>query len=284
MGIEVSTPGVDELGDVVRALADWQGDASPMQLHPGDLGWFGQFGAAATAAAIRIWTREQIVAIGFLDGPDVLRLTVAPDARQDETLAERLVSDVTDSVFSTGRAAVEAPNGTLVQQRLTDAGWDLGESWTPLHRDLDGPVESPDLRVEVVGIDQAAMYVDVHRSAWDSRRFTVELWRAMADGLPFADARCLLGYDDVGAAVAGVAVWSAGRGRPGLLEPMGVHADHRGRGHGRAICLAGAAALQEMGSSSALVCTPTAREPAIATYESAGFAPRSPRLDRTRGV
>ena len=150
-----------------------------------------------------------------------------------------------------------------------------------MRRDLDGPVEAPALRVEVVGIGKAATYVDVHRSVWDSRRFTVELWWTMADGLPFADARCLLGYDDVGAAVAGVAVWSAGRGRPGLLEPMGVHGDHRGRGHGRAICLAGAAALQELGSSSALGCTPTAREPAIATYESAGFARLPHRWDRS---
>ena len=131
MAIQVSTPCVEELGDVVRALAAWQDDASPMQVHPGDLGWFWQFGAEATAAAVRIWTRdEKIIAIGLLDGPDVLRLTVAPDARQDETLAERMVSDVTDRVFPTGRVAVEAPNGTLVQQRLTDAGWDLGESWT----------------------------------------------------------------------------------------------------------------------------------------------------------
>lgn len=69
-------------------------------------------------------------------------------------------------------------------------------------------------------------------------------------------------------------VWSAARGRPGLLEPMGVHEEHRHRGYGRAITLAAAAALRDMGSSSALVCTPSSRTGAVATYRSAGFLRR----------
>jgi hypothetical protein len=74
VAIELSTPDVDELGDAVRALRDWQRDDSPIQLHPGDLGWYWQFGAEAVAAAVRTWSREgHLLAIGFLDGPDVLR-------------------------------------------------------------------------------------------------------------------------------------------------------------------------------------------------------------------
>ncbi|NUT99230.1 MAG: GNAT family N-acetyltransferase, partial [Saccharothrix sp.] len=64
---------------------------------------------------------------------------------------------------------------------------------------------------------------------------------------------------------------SAGPGRPGLLEPMGVHRDHRGHGYGKAITVAAAAALRDMGSSSALVCTPSSNVGAVATYRSAGF-------------
>ena len=178
--------------------------------------------------------------------------------------------------------AVETPNGFLAQERLTDSGWALGEAWTPLRRALDRPIEPPALRIEVVGPEQASDYVAVHRSAWGSARFTVGLWQRMATGLPFASARCLVGYDGQGVAVAGVLVWSAGPGKPGLLEPMGVHADHRGRGYGRAICVGAAAALQELGSSSALVCTPSTRVPAVTTYESAGFERLPERLDRSR--
>jgi ribosomal protein S18 acetylase RimI-like enzyme len=52
---------------------------------------------------------------------------------------------------------------------------------------------------------------------------------------------------------------------------MGVHREHRGRGFGRAITVAAAAALQELGSSSAIVCTPAVNVSAVATYKSAGF-------------
>ena len=81
--------------------------------------------------------------------------------------------------------------------------------------------------------------------------FTDERWHAMAAGLAYADARCLVAYDDQGVAVAAVTVWSAGPDKPGLLEPMGVHPEHRGHGYGTAITVAAAAALQELGSSSA---------------------------------
>ena len=81
----------------------------------------------------------------------------------------------------------------------------------------------------------------------------------------------MVAYDN---AVAAVTVWSGGPGRPGLLEPMGVHRDHRGHGYGTAITVAAAAAL-DMGSSSAIVCTPSSNVGAVATYASSGFN-RSP--------
>jgi hypothetical protein len=69
MGIELSTPGIGELGDVVAVLREWQREEVPLQLHPGDLGWFWRFGEDRTAAATRVWRRGgQIVAIGMLDG------------------------------------------------------------------------------------------------------------------------------------------------------------------------------------------------------------------------
>jgi ribosomal protein S18 acetylase RimI-like enzyme len=111
----------------------------------------------------------------------------------------------------------------------------------------------------------------VQRASFERSTFTDERWHAMAAGLPYADARCLLAYDDQGNAVAAVTVWPAGPGKPGLLEPMGVHRDHRGHGYGKTITLAAAAALQELGSSSAIVCTPSANVGAVATYKSAGF-------------
>jgi GNAT superfamily N-acetyltransferase len=295
VAIVLSTPAVDGLGEVISALRDWQSDTAPIQLHPGDLGWFWRFGPEATAAAVRTWSRDgQILAIGFLDGPEIVRMTFAPQVWRDEQLAARVVADVSEprrGVLPAGKVSVETPDGTRVRDLLADAGWIAGEPWTPLRRDLTGPVEEPGLRVEVIEPGRESEFTAVHRCAWDSARFTDEVWRTMAAGLPYTDARCLLGYasgtasgNASGNAVAGVTVWSAGPGKPGLLEPMGVHADHRGRGYGTMICVAAAAELKKLGSSSALVCTLSSLAGAVATYASAGFQALPQRLDRTRTV
>ncbi|MFF2572041.1 GNAT family N-acetyltransferase [Streptomyces sp. NPDC058084] len=288
MAMVLGMPGVDGLREAVGVLREWQCEGAPTQLHPGDLGWYWRSGAEATAAAVRTWRRGgRLLAVGLLDGPGLLRLTIAPDARQDELLARQLVADVTEperGVLPPGRVNIEAPMDALVQDLLAAEGWDTDEPWTPLRRDLTGPVEDPGLRIEVVGPEQAHSFAAVHRSAFDGSRFTGERWHAMAAGSPYADARCLLAYDARGDAVASVAVWSAGPGRPGLLEPVGVHRDHRRRGHGTAVSVAAAAALRELGSSSALVCTPSANRAAVATYRAAGFRPRPKVRDLSRAT
>jgi ribosomal protein S18 acetylase RimI-like enzyme len=287
MATELETPDVSGLDDVVRALRSWQRDEAPVQLHPGDLGWQWRHGREVVAAAVRTWSRDgEILAVGFLDGPDVLRMTVAPQVWGEDGLAREVVADLSDpgcGVLPAGKVSVEVPGGTQVQGLLSEGVWSAGEPWTPLRLGLVWRVERPRLRVEVVeSAEQVSECTAVHRSAWGSERFTDERWRAMAAGSPFVDARCLLARDDRGVAVATVTVWSAGPGRPGLLEPLGVHADHRRRGHGTAICVAAAAELRELGSSSVLVCTPSALHSAITTYEAAGFERCSERLDRIR--
>lgn len=289
MAIDLETPDVAELDDVVQALGRWQRDGTPIQLHPGDLGWQWRFGAAPLAAAVRIWKRDrEIVAAGFLDGPDVFRLAVAPERWRDDQLARDVVAQVSGpqhGILPAGKASVEVPDGTRIQELLSDGAWRLGESWTPLRRALTSPVAQSDLHVEVVDSSgQVSACTAVHQSAWGPSRFTDALWRTMAAGSPFANARCLLARDHQGVAVATVTVWSAGPGRPGLIEPLGVHHDHRRRGYGAAICVAAAAHLRQLGASSALVCTPTSLQSAVSTYESAGFEKCAVRLDRTREV
>lgn len=275
MGIELHQHGVDELREVAGVLREWQSDAAPMQLHPGDLGWFWRFGPEQAAAAVRTWSRGgRILAVGLLDGPNLLRMTLAPDAYEDEALARRLADDIADpdrGVLPAGKADLESPQGALFKDLLSERGWVAGERFTPLRRDLAEPVEDPGVRIEVVGPERVADRTAVQRSAFKGSTFTDERWRAMAAGPLYADARCLVAYDEEGHAVGTVTVWSAGPGRPGLLEPMGVHAEHRGRGHGKAVNLAAAAALRELGASSAIVGTPSANVGGVAAYRSAGY-------------
>ncbi|MFF4926529.1 MULTISPECIES: GNAT family N-acetyltransferase [unclassified Kitasatospora] len=286
MTIVLGTPTAGGVREAMGALREWQDDGAPMQLHAGDIGWNCRFGTAETAAVVRTWSRGgRILAVGVLDSPTVLRMTVAPDAFRDEDLARRLVEDVSlpeRGVLPEGAVSVEAPLGLLLHDLLTEEGWGVDEPWTPLFRDLARAVEDPGVRIRAIGPEQAQDFADVLRSAFGTSRPTRAYWHGMSAGPYAADARCLGAYDDRGSPAAVVTVWSAGPGRPGLVEPMGVHEDHRGRGYGRAITLAGAAALRELGSSSVRVCTPSSNVGGVATYRAAGFEARPEIGDRIR--
>jgi GNAT superfamily N-acetyltransferase len=267
MRCDLSTPTPDRLGSLVADLASWQHDGLPVQLHSGDLGWHWRFGSATLAEALRVWTVDgATVAIGFLDEPTLIRMAVAPSADEDAELAEVLVRDL-----GARQLTVEARFGTALRALLHARGWVAGDRWTSLVRDLTDPVEVGDLRVEVVGPDHVEDRAAVQRAAFERSTFTADLWREMSQTPAYGDARCLVGYDGQDRAVATVTVWSAGPGRQGLLEPMGVHRDHRGHGHGTAICLAAAAALRDLGASSAVVATSSSNAGGVATYVSAGY-------------
>lgn len=282
MSIVMSTPGVGRLAQVAEVLAGWQHDDAPLHLHPGDLGWHSLKGVAATATAVRTWSRGgRTVAVGLLDGPQLLRMAFDPDVRDDEDLAHRVAVDVDRpeaGVLAAGSATVEARGAHRFSQHLTERGWHPDELWTPLHRDLSRTVDGVRCRVEAIGPDRAGDWLEVHWSAFRGTPFTEEdrrrlgtRWMEMAAGPLASGSRWLAAFDRYGNAVAVAAVWSAGRGRPGLVEPMGVHKDHRGLGYGTAITLASAAALREMGGSSAIVCAESSNAGAISTYAAAGF-------------
>lgn len=280
------TPGLGEVDGLIETLASWQRDDGPLQLHPGDVGWFWRFGPSATLRALTAWKKdEDVVAIGLHDGPTVLRVALRPDAHLDRAIAERIVDDLTDEsrgVLGAGEAFVEAPSGSELGHHLEARGWVRDEHWTPLQRDLGPEVEESTIRVVVVSEEWAAARVGVQRAAFARSTFTTDAWSEMCGGPAYQRAWCLLGFSLDGEPVAAATVWSAGEGRPGLLEPVGVARDHQGRGYGRAISVAAAAHLRAMGSSSAQVCTRSANVAAVATYRSAGFVPAEPRRDLRR--
>src|SRR5699024_11140867 len=255
-------------------------------LHPGDLGWYERYGTQRAATAVRTWSRDgHVVAVALLDGPDLARLTIAPQLHADDTLAAAVAADLDEpgrGVQPAGPVYVEAPDGCALKPALEARSWVVDEAWTPLSRRLAEPVTDPCLRVELVGPGRAADWAAVLASAFGNPAFEEHRGHAIAAGVYAQDATSLVGYDTRGTAVAAITVWSAGPGRPGLIEPMGVHAEHRGHGYGRGITLAGAAALRERGASSVLVCTPSSLTGAVATYRAAGLAPGPERTDRRR--
>lgn len=281
------TPGVESLAEIVEEMRTWSFEPDQASLHVGDLGWNQQFGSSALAAALRVWRLDnRLAAVGLLDEPELLRLTVAPERRHDEDFILQLVADLTAAdgrVLPVGEVALEARFEGPLHDLLLAQGWDYDDPWTPLVRDLSSDVPEHHLRIEDVDPDRLDDRLAVHHSAFDRNTFTGERWHAITQGPAYANARSLVGYDDRNNAVAMVTVWATGSGGPGELEPMGVHRDHQGRGHGRAICLAAAAALQEMGASHAFVSTPSSNVSAVATYRAAGYEEKSQVRDLRRG-
>ncbi|GAA1656532.1 GNAT family N-acetyltransferase [Actinoplanes couchii] len=256
------------LDAVVDAVAGWQRPGMPVQLHPGDLGWNWSFGTRALTDALRVWTaNDRILAVGLIDGPGLVRMGIDPEVGDDEGFAARLLDDLERD----GTTVVEARFGDAFRGLLRRRGWTDGDAWSPLVRDLSQPVEDCGLRIEVVGEQSVTDRVSVQRASFDNSTFSAERWRTMAAAPPYRKAKCLVGFDLAGVAVATTTVWPAGAGRPGLIEPLGVHREHRRLGHGRAITLAAASAPREMGASSVTVCTPSSNVGAVAAYVSAGM-------------
>ncbi|WP_369745915.1 GNAT family N-acetyltransferase [Paenarthrobacter sp. AMU7] len=290
----MNMPDASRLAQLGDTLARWQVDGGPVHLHPGDLGWYSRLGPDETASAIRIWADGATpAAIGLLDGPQLLRLAIDPTRRDDAGLARRIADSIEDpevGVFASGQATVEARGASALTRILGQRGWQEDEPWIPLRLDLSAPVQPTCTLIETIDEDRAGEWVGVHWSAFRGtplddvvRQTLVNRWLAMTAG-PFAGtSRNLVAFDAQGRAVAVTTVWSAGPGRPGLIEPMGVHRDHRGRGYGVEITRAGAAVLREMGSSSAVVAAEGANTGALATYLAAGFVPATPVVDMSRG-
>lgn len=294
MAITMSTPTVADLNHALDVLASWHGDGAPFQLHPGDIGWFWRKGPEATAAALRTWLRDdRVLAVGLLDQTDLLRLAIAPDAHTDPELAEHLVKDITTpgrGVLGTGKVTLEIAPDVQVHDLLDAVGWSSVDPWPIMRHDLTS-VQEHGLRIEVVDESRAPVWAHVHGAAWGGRpgdeEAIVRRWLQMASGPAFTGAgdhraRCLVGYDQADAPVGTVTVWSAGPGRHGVIEPMGVSPVHRGKGHGRSLNLAAAGALCDLGCSAGFVSTPGSNVGAVAAYQAAGFVTLYERLDRQR--
>ncbi len=284
------TPTASDVPRAAQELASWQADGLPVQLHPGDLGWYSLRGLDATAQSLRLWVKDRrIVALGLLDGPSLLRLGINPALREDEKLAAQIASDlnsVARRIFTTKTVSVEARGARRLGRLLLESGWTAGEQWTPLRRSLASEIQVPLLRVTAIDSSKARDWVAVHASAFRGGHASgqeldllEESWLRMAGNPLYAEGQCLLGYNGRGIPVAVAAVWSAGPGAPGLLEPIGVHAEHRGHGYGQAITLAAAAQLRSMGASSAVVGTPSDNSTAVGAYVSAGFTADAPVAD-----
>lgn len=302
MQVSMSIPDVTDLPTVIETLSSWQEDNLPVQLHPGDIGWHSLRGPEATAADLRVWSvDETILAIGMFDGPHLLRLALSSTVTGDKEFAHVLGNDLIPSphpgaVFSVGERFIEARGARALDDYLATLGWSPGELWTPLRfdfntlsTDLDALLDELDLHVEEVRSDAVRDWLVVHRSGFHKTPYkggelkeAIRRFKAMVSA-NLVESRHLVAYDSE-TIIGVVSVWSAGRGRPGLLEPLAIHPEHRGQGYGKQLVTAAMKHLEQMGASSGLVCTNTSNCNAIHAYVSAGFTADRPVPDLVYSV
>ena len=218
------------LADVIDAVASWQQDGTPVQLHPGDLGWNAGFGAQALAAELRVWRRGgRILAAGMVtDDIGLIRMAIAPSVTDDEEFAAHLLKDLSNpdrgGVLPSGCELVEARFGAAFRDVLRRNGWVDDEPWTPLCRDLTDPVQDCGLRVETIDSHHVRDEivrdrVAVQRASFPNSTFTLQRWQAMAASPAYRRARCLVAYDGEGHAVAATTVCALRAATSGVSVP-----------------------------------------------------------------
>ncbi len=125
----------------------------------------------------------------------------------------------------------------------------------------------------LAGEAEVAAYVNLHRAVFESKSMTVE-WRTRVlrhpQYLPALDWVVEASDGRLAGFCIGWLAACAGDVR-GQIEPLGVHADFRGLGLGRALLAAVLSCLGQLGAVDVYVETDRYRDAALTLYETIGF-------------
>jgi ribosomal protein S18 acetylase RimI-like enzyme len=175
-----------------------------------------------------------------------------------------------------------------LQRALEAAGFapqtDVGpHSWSkvlfrrPLREIEAGPALPAGFRLRPLGgLGEVDAYVALHQTVFETKNMT-GAWRARMLAHPGYRPELDLVVEDAGGQLAAFCVgWFTPQGRggqpEGQIEPLGVRADVRRAGVGRALMLACLRQMAELGAVHARVETDNYRDAAYRFYEALGFA------------
>ena len=278
MPIDVRRYGRADADRLIDALCSW---APPSTyggyLQAGDVGWALRLDDEDLDGALLCLVggrgSDDVVAVALVDGPGVLRPAIRPDRVHDRELAVTLADLAAEACRGTTGYS-DAAAGSTYRSVLSERGWVVDpDPWVVLYRGLsaaDGEYDDP-WSTTLSSPRDVADRVEVQRSAFEGSTFTVRRWHQMATGPGFDPALEMLRRDESGVPVAAATAWSSGPGRCGVLEPVGTHRGHGGRGHGTAVSKAVIAALARSGASGVTVHTPAFNTAALRTYVACGL-------------
>jgi GNAT superfamily N-acetyltransferase len=265
----------------------------------GDVEWWTVLGGPAMdwAERIRLWERDgEVVAWAWLKPPAHLDQHVRADLDgPDVATIVRGMTDWLDELATLPASAGPGIGAGLVDtsgplriyasdadRRVTGALEALGftaaegtvysQFWTALDVVPPAPRLPPGYRIRSLeGPGELDARVELHRAAFAPSRLTRETYRLALDMGAYALERDLVVEAPDGSLAAFTLVWWDPVGRVGEFEPVGTHPDHRGRGLGRAVNLAGLHLLRSLEALDAVVFSDAANPASEALYASAGF-------------
>jgi len=202
----------------------------------------------------------QVVGWAWAEAEDWLELCVDPT--HPGVVAEAARWFVGLGATGTTRAmALETEDHVLAG--LAEAGFEAEDQpwFTHHHLDLGALPPTPEVpgyTLRHVGPGEAEARAACHREAWappggTSRVSGAAYARLMATP-PYRTTLDWVAVDSAGAMVASCLVWLDDHTGVALVEPVGCHPDHRGRGLAAAISLAALRAARDAGGRTGLVC------------------------------
>jgi ribosomal protein S18 acetylase RimI-like enzyme len=291
--------GPADIGAIQASIStSWLIARPVVSVTAGDVAWWLASAASDTAwvERIRLWERDgEVVAWAWFGPPDAadlfLRADVAPVDRRGliAAIGDWLVERV-DWWAATSPDAPQTPATRILtwaldaddalRADLTAAAFvaDAEPEYSMFHRRLDDDRPLPEAqlppgyRVRAVRLpEELEARVDVHRAAFAPSRMTVEKHGRLLDLPGYSPDHDLVVEAPDGSLAAFTLVWWDPVARAGEFEPVGVHPDHRRRGLGRAVNVAGLHLLRRLGAIDAVVFSRQTNVASEMLYASAGF-------------
>jgi mycothiol synthase len=287
---------LDDLRAMQAAItAAWLTSRRPFVLATiGDVAWWMAQGGpeADWPSRIRIWTEHgRTVGWGWISPPNGLDWFTATDLGQDEEHrlrleilawgSERIATLAALPAHGSPPPALEAwaADGWPEEHFLTGLGFTpteetLTQYFQSLDRELPEPVVAPGYTVRAMaGPDEIPARVEVHRSAFAPSKMTVEKYAILVGLEPYRYELDAVVEAPDGTFAAFTMCWLDRAAELGSFEPVGVHADHRRRGLGKAVNTFGLRLLQSAGAREAMVFSGSKNAASEALYRSVGFSP-----------
>lgn len=260
-------------------------------LHPGDIPHhlFSGNKPFDPSEILTIWEDERGVAAWVLVGPRHrgYDAQVRPDLRggvferQLLQFADRRTPQLMRKHgIEGGTICADAFRWDTARNRLlTELGW-VREEGPPyvLNRrplgSLPAPVLPDGYRIRAArGPEEASALAEMHAAAFPGAAWTPGLYRRYMAAPGYAAEREYVVVAHDGTFAAFTVTWHDPVNHAGLLEPVGVHPDHRRHGLGKAVVLHALHQMKAAGMSHATVANAGINEASRALYKACGFTP-----------